>query len=64
MICDRCGKAPATQAISRIENGKYSGNIATFVRYLNLLGLSLQSEVSSYPALEDLDNLFNEGDDD
>ena len=48
--------------ISRIENGKYSGNLATFVRYLNLLGLSLCTQVSQRPTLEDLDSLFNEDD--
>ncbi len=49
--------------ISRIENGKYSGSLATFVRYLNLLGLSLCTQVSQHPTLEDLDSLFNEDDD-
>ena len=46
--------------ISRIENGKFTGNIATFTRYLNLLGLSLRAEISRSPSLEDLDELFNE----
>ncbi len=46
--------------ISRIENGSYSGNLATFCRYLNLLGLALRTEVISHPSLEDLDALFNE----
>jgi len=49
--------------ISRIENGKYTGNIATFIRYLNLLGLSLQTAISQHPQLDDLDKLFNEEDD-
>ncbi len=48
--------------ISRIENGKYTGNLATFIRYLNLLGLSLQTKVSRHPQLHDLDSLFNEED--
>ncbi|MEO1244798.1 MAG: helix-turn-helix transcriptional regulator [Pseudomonadota bacterium] len=46
--------------ISRIENGKFTGSIATFTRYLNLLGLSLRVEISRSPSLEDLDALFNE----
>ena len=45
--------------ISRIENGKYTGNIATMARYLNLLGLSLTAQVSKHPELEDLDQIFN-----
>ena len=49
--------------ISRIEQGKYNGNITTFVRYLNLLGLSLHTEVSRNPTLDNLDKLFNEDDD-
>ena len=45
--------------ISRIENGKFTGNIATFTRYLNLLGLSLRADISQSPTLEDLDTMFN-----
>lgn len=46
--------------ISRIENGKYSGNLATFIRYLNALGMSLTTTVSRHPTLEELDGIFNE----
>ena len=45
--------------ISRIENGKYRGNLATYIRYLNLLGLTLVAQKSQFPALEDLDHLFS-----
>ena len=48
--------------ISRIENGKYSGNLATFIRYLNLLGLTLYTRKSRYPVFEELDALFNQED--
>ncbi len=46
--------------ISRIENGNYRGNLATFCRYLNLLGLRLRTEVTRHPTLDDLDSLFSE----
>ena len=46
--------------ISRIEQGKYGGNVGTFTRYLNLLGLSLRTEISQHPTLDDLDDLFNQ----
>ena len=45
--------------VSRIENGGYRGNLTTFCRYLNLLGLSLRTEVTHHPTLDDLDSLFN-----
>jgi len=46
--------------ISRIETGKYTGNIVTYTRYLDLLGLSLQTTIARSPVLEDLDGLFEE----
>ena len=49
--------------VSRIEQGKYRGNIATFTRYLNLLGLSLRTEIRQHPTLDDLDDLFNQDED-
>lgn len=46
--------------ISRIENGGYRGNLSTFCRYLNLLGLGLRADVIRHPTLDDLDALFND----
>ena len=49
--------------ISEIEQGKYTGNLMTFIRYLNLVGLTLTTKTSANPTLDELDAIFNAEDD-
>ncbi|AWB69213.1 hypothetical protein C2869_22185 (plasmid) [Saccharobesus litoralis] len=48
--------------ISRIENGKYTGSLATFENYCNLLGfeLSIKTIEHSPPSFDELDELFGD----
>ena len=48
--------------ISEIENGKYTGNIGTLLRYLNLLGYQLTIEPHRDPDFDELESLFEEDD--
>jgi len=48
--------------ISKIENGKFTGSLSTYERYLNELGLeiNISSKEKSHPQWDELDDLFSE----
>jgi transcriptional regulator with XRE-family HTH domain len=50
--------------ISKIENGKFSGALSTYERYLNELGLeiSISTKEKSHPQWDELEELFSEDD--
>jgi DNA-binding XRE family transcriptional regulator len=50
------------QTISEIENGRYTGSLAIFIRYLNFLGLEIEVKEKpfSVPQLDDLADLFGD----
>lgn len=50
--------------ISKIENGKFSGALSTYERYLNELGLEIliSTKEKSHPQWDELEELFSEDD--
>jgi transcriptional regulator with XRE-family HTH domain len=48
--------------ISKIENGKFSGALSTYERYLNELGLEIEisTKEKSHPQWDELEELFSE----
>jgi len=48
--------------ISKIENGKFTGALSTYERYLSELGLeiNISTKKMSYPQWDELDDLFSE----
>ncbi len=50
--------------ISKIENGKFSGALSIYERYLNELGLQIEISATekSYPQWDELEELFSEDD--
>lgn len=49
--------------ISKIENGKFTGALSTYERYLNELGLEIKISTKEkvHPQWDELDDLFSEG---